>query len=95
MKFPFEADWSEIQAHPDQFVSAVFSSLASEFLVLPKGAGFIDYPVFEAGYEALKKATSDFSVVSPEQLLTLLSSTPIALVVIRSILGFTPSEWAT
>jgi len=60
---------------------------------LPKGDGFIDYPVFEAGYEALKKATSDFAQVSPEQLLELVTLKPIALVVIRSILGFTPSEW--
>src|SRR5439155_12727199 len=31
--------------------------------------------------------------VSPEQLLELVTLKPIALVVIRSILGFTPSEW--
>ena len=93
MKYPFEAGWHEIEADPDQFVSAVFSSLASEFLVLPKGEGFIDYAVFEAGYEALKRATSDFAQVSPEQLLELVTSKPISLVVIRSILGFTPSEW--
>lgn len=93
MKYPFEDGWEEIQADADQFVSAIFSSLASEFLVLPKGEGFVDYPVFEAGYEALKKATSDFSLVSPEQLLELVTSRPISLVVIRSILGFTPSEW--
>lgn len=94
MKYPFEADWNEIQADPDQFVSAVFSSLASEFLVLPKGNGFVEYAVFKEGYEALKKATSDFSIIAPEKLFALVNSTPISLVVIRSILGFTPPEWA-
>ena len=93
MKYPFEAGWEEIQADADRFISAVFSSLASEFLVLPKGEGFVEYPVFEAGYEALKKATAHFSVTSPERLLELVTATPISLVVIRSILGFTPPEW--
>lgn len=51
MKFPFEAEFSEIEAAPDTFVSAVFSSLASEFMKLPKGDGFVDYAVFETGYE--------------------------------------------
>ena len=44
MKYPFEATYQEILADPDSFVEAVFSSLASEFLLLPKGQGFIDYP---------------------------------------------------
>lgn len=94
MKYPFEATYAEIQADPDGFVTAVFSSLASEFLVLPKGDGFIEYPQFEAGYEALKKATAGFSILPREELLQLVASTPICLVVIRSILGFTPPEWA-
>ena len=54
-KSPFEADL--IRAHPDDFVTAVFASLASAFLVLPKGQGFLEYPELEAGYEALKRTT--------------------------------------
>ena len=42
-------------------MDAVFSCLESEFLVMPKGDGFVDYPVFERGYEALKMATTGFS----------------------------------
>src|SRR6266567_7472187 len=91
--FPFEVPYDELEANLEEYVSAVFSCLESEFLVLPKGDGFIDYAVFETGYEALKKTTSDFAQVSPEQLLELVTSKPISLVVIRSILGFTPSEW--
>jgi hypothetical protein len=53
MKFPFELSFAEVQADLDSSVTAVFSCLESEFLVMPKGIGFIDYPVFERGYEAL------------------------------------------
>ena len=94
MKYPFEADLKEILSNPDDFVEAVFSSLESEFLLLPKGRGFIDYPAFEAAYEALKKVTSNFSRLPRDQIIDLASSTPLSLLVIRSILGFTPPEWA-
>ena len=50
---PFQATYRQIQADPESFVSIVFSSLVSEFLVLPKGEGFIGYPAFESGYEQL------------------------------------------
>lgn len=59
-KFPFEVTVSIIQENPDPFVSVVFSCLESEFLVLPKGVGFVEYPVFEQGYEALKQETGGF-----------------------------------
>jgi hypothetical protein len=38
MKFPFEAKPDVVLAAPESFVDVVFSSLASEFLVMPKGA---------------------------------------------------------
>ena len=52
--FPFEATLDEIQRDPESYVDAVFSSLESDFLVMPKGQGFVEYPVFERGYEAFK-----------------------------------------
>ena len=94
MKYPFEADLPEILSNPDDFVEAVFSSLESEFLLLPKGPGFIDYPTFEAAYEALKKVTVNFSQLPRDQIMDLASSTPLCILIIRSILGFTPPEWA-
>ena len=66
--FPFEVPYDDLEANVDDYVSAVFSCLESEFLVLPKGSGFIEYAVFEAGYEALKKSTRQFSAVTPENL---------------------------
>jgi len=94
MKYPFEADYQEILVDPDSFVTAVFSSLASEFLVLPKGDGFVEYPQFEAGYEALKRTTTNFSRLRHREIFELVVSMPICLIVIRSILGLTPPEWA-
>jgi len=94
MKFPFEVPFEEVQADLDQYVTAVFSGLESEFLTMPKGAGFIDYPVFEQGYEALKQATSGFRNFTPETVQGCVLSNPISLIVIRTMLGFTPPEWA-
>ena len=94
MKYPFEADLQEILANPDEFVEAVFSSLESEFLLLPRGPGFIDYPSFETAYEELKKLTLGFSLLPRDQIINLVNSKPLCLLVLRSILGFTPPEWA-
>lgn len=94
MKFPFEATAVEIKANPDAFVDAVFSCLESEFLVMPKGEGFVEYPVFEQGYEALKRVTAGFSDLSPGPVLGLATKQPIVLIVLRAMLGFTPPEWA-
>jgi hypothetical protein len=63
---PFEASFAEIQSDPERFVDIVFSSLVSEFLVLPKGEGFVDYSTLEQGYEHLKQATAAFQNVTPE-----------------------------
>jgi hypothetical protein len=94
MKYPFEAELSEIQEKPETFISVVFSSLASEFLILPKGDGFVEYAVFETGYEALKKVTNGFTSLSCSDILKTVVDVPISAVVLRAMLGFTPSEWA-
>jgi hypothetical protein len=94
MKFPFEVPFDEVVAMPESFVDAVFSSLASEFLVLPKGDGFVEYADFVSGYEELKKATEGFKRLECETLLPLVARLPICLIVLRAMLGFTPPEWA-
>ena len=94
MRFPFEVPFEDIQTNPHDYITAVFSSLGSEFLVLPKGPGFIDYPIFENGYEALKRSTTDFTNVTPSTLLRAVHEAPISFVVVRTMLGFTPPEWA-
>lgn len=93
-KYPFEVACDELLQHPDSYVDAVFSCLESEFLVMPKGAGFVEYSVFEHGYEALKAATTGFSLFDPRKVLALAMSEPMVIVVLRTTLGFTPPEWA-
>lgn len=88
--YPFEASFADIQANPDLYVAAVFATLQSEFLVLPRGPGFVDYPSFERGYEALKQATDGFVAIEAARLVPLVFSLPITLVVLRALLGFTP-----
>jgi len=91
--FPFEASLEEILQNPENYVDAVFSCLESEFLVMPRGAGFVNYPVFERGYEALKAATSGFSILDPAKIFPVVVSEPISIVILRTMLGFTPPEW--
>ncbi len=94
LKQPFEVPFSEVKAHPESYVTAVFSSLVSEFLIMPKGEGFIDYETFEAGYEKLKQATAAFKRMTVDEILPVAVNHPITIIVLRSILGFSPSEWA-
>lgn len=94
MPSPFEVSYADIEADIETYVDEVFSTLKSGFMTLPKGEGFIDYPVFENGYEALKKTTNGFTGLQTDQVLLLAFQMPITLIVLRAMLGFTPSEWA-
>ena len=94
MPFPFEVSFEEVEADLDTFVDAVFGALQSEFLTLPKGEGFVEYPAFEHAYEALKRATNGFRTLTPEAAIDAVYRAPIALIVLRTMLGFTPPEWA-
>ena len=94
MPLRFEADYSDRRLNFDPLINEVFGELKSGFLELPKGHGFVEYPVFEAGYQALKKATSGFATMEPAVITAAVYAKPIVLIVLRTILGFTPSEWA-
>ncbi len=94
MPLRFEADFSDPALNLDPYIDEVFGELKSGFLELPKGQGFVEYPVFEAGYQALKKATAGFTAIKPAAITEAVYATPIAFIVLRTILGFTPSEWA-
>jgi hypothetical protein len=94
MQQPFEVSFVDVEAHIENYVDSVFASLRSEFLTLPKGEGFVEYPVFEAGYEALKRETQNFRKLEPETIFATACATPIIFIVLRTLLGFTPPEWA-
>ena len=59
MPSPFEVPFAEVQANIDSLWTRFSTSLQSGFMTLPKGPGFIEYPTFEHGYEALKRTTGD------------------------------------
>ena len=94
MPFPFEVGFDEVQSNLDACVDAVFGCLESEFLIMPKGDGFVEFPDFENAYEALKRATGSFREVTSDTVVPVVFETPMALIVLRCMLGFTPSEWA-
>ncbi len=94
VKQPFEVPFSEVLADPGPYVEAVLGCLASEFWVMPKGDGFVDYPTFDTGYEKLKQATQGFRNIASDRVLKAVIECPICFVVLRSMLGFSPPEWA-
>jgi len=61
---------------------------------MPKGDGFVDYAIFNAGYEKLKQTTLGFEEIDMQHVLPAVLECPISFIVVRSILGFTPPEWA-
>lgn len=94
MKYGFEVPVSELTENLNQYASVVLSSLESEFLVMPKGQGFIEYPVFEEAYEFLKKATNGFQNIESGTVIEAAFQFPMVIIVLRTMVGFTPPEWA-
>lgn len=94
MPLRFSANYTDPMLDFAPLIDEVFGELKSGFMELPKGHGFIDYGVFETGYQALKKATVGFTKLDTDDVISTVYSTPISFVVLRTILGFTPSEWA-
>lgn len=90
----FNANYSDPSLDLDPFIDEVLGELKSGFLELPKGQGFVEYAVFESGYEALKKATLGFTEFAVPEVTAVVYGTPITFIVLRTILGMTPSEWA-
>lgn len=94
MPLRFEIDYRDPKIAWDPLVDEVFGELTSSFLEMPKGEGFIDYPTFERGYQTLKRHTDAFAKVTTETVLAAVREAPIAFIVFRCILGFSPPEWA-
>jgi hypothetical protein len=94
MKQPYLASAADIRENPEAYVDAVYATLESQFLVLPRGNNFIDYARFQEAYEALRRSTWDFRELEPTRVWDALLSDSLSLVVLRCILGMTPPEWA-
>jgi hypothetical protein len=90
----FDAKYSDPTLSFDPLIEEVFAELKSSFLQMPRGQGFIDYVTFEKGYQVLKRATGGFENVTSATVEAAVGEAPIAFIVFRTILGFTPPEWA-
>lgn len=94
MTHPFEVPAVQLSERIDEMVDVTFGDLQSQFLVLPKGAGYIGYDDFQAAYEILKRETLAFAVFTNEFVWNALRFDALAFVVLRTILGLSPPEWA-
>lgn len=94
MPEPFEVNVDSLRANIDDFVITTFKHLQSQVLVLPKGPNFIEYGDFEAAYQVLRLETSNFQEFSEEKIWNALRKEALTFVVLRTILGVSPPEWA-
>lgn len=94
MKHSFEVSIDELKAGINAYVDQTTAELESSFITMPAGEGFIPYSVFEMGYETLKRATEGFCHLQPNAVLAVVESEPVVMIVLRTMLGFTPPEWA-
>lgn len=94
MTHPFELTAVQLQDRLDEMVEVTFGDLQSQFLTLPRGAGFIDYADFQTAYEVLKRETQAFATFTEDSVWKALRHDALTLVVLRTILGFSPPEWA-
>ena len=94
MPHPFELGPTDLATRVEEMVDATFADLQSQFLVLPKSPGYLDYSPFQEAYEVLKRHTNGFAAFTEESLWSALLEDALSLVVVRTILGFSPPEWA-
>ncbi|MBW1602834.1 hypothetical protein JJV70_12080 [Streptomyces sp. JJ66] len=90
---PYEVDSADIPTHLGELVQSTFDDLTSQFMLLPKGAIFLEYPEFRGGYEALRKHTDGFRAIDVDRCWSALRQNAVAGIVLRTILGVTPPEW--
>ncbi len=94
MPRPFEVTSDYLRDHMEEMVSTVFGDLQSQFLVLPRGPNFVEYPAFQTAYEILKRETGGFENFTEATTWAALRANAMSLLVLRSILGLSPPEWA-
>ena len=94
MPRPFEIASADLHDHLEELVDATFSDIQSQFLVLPRGSNFVEYQEFQNAYEVLRRRTNAFADFSEGSVRTALCENSLCLVVVRTMLGMSPPEWA-
>ena len=94
MRRPFEVAPRELAADLDDFVNATLTDLQAPMLTMPRGSAFIEYTRFRDAYKALKRATSAVHNFTPATIWQAMQYDSLVFVVLRTMLGLTPGEWA-
>lgn len=92
--YPFEVSFQELESNIDRYVAVTIQSLRSYYLVMPRGENFVPYAKFECAYEVLVKRTDEFTSFNIETVRGAVEEDPFVLIVLRCMLGFSPSELA-
>jgi hypothetical protein len=90
---PYQLSADELQANLDNLVQATFDDLTSQFMLLPRGATFLEYADFQKGYEALRLCTGGFKTLTVDRCWDAVRKNAVAGIVLRAIIGVTPPEW--
>ena len=91
---PFESSSADLQDRIEELVDATFSDIQSQFLVLPRGGNFVEYHEFQSAYESLRRRTDAFADFSKGSVWSALRENSLSFVVVRTMLGLSPPEWA-
>lgn len=94
MRFSFQVDRMDIGDNLELLVAALMGSLQSHYLDMPRGVDFVEYSSFQTGYECLRQSTGNFTRMDAAAILECVFDHPMALIVLRTMLGFSPPEWA-
>lgn len=65
---PFEVSFDRLETGIDEYVKRVFTALESDFLVMPRGVGFVAFDPFTEGYRAIHNATEGFKRMDVDRL---------------------------
>ncbi len=90
----FRATTDQLVSNADGYIDQFVDSLQSFFLIMPRGPTFVSQTQFQAAYDRLFADTRGFRDLSPESALKAVRADALVLVVLRSILGFSPPELA-
>ena len=91
---PFEVGGDYLASHIDEMVDVTFADIQSQFLMMPRGQNFIEFWSFQDAYEALKQETDAFAHFNDKAVWKALERNALVFVVVRTILGVSPPEWA-
>lgn len=94
MQRPFDLAGEDLSVRLEEMVDITMADLSSEFLLMPRGNGFLNYADFREAFEVLKRHLIAFSEFSEGNAMEAVLENSRVICVLRSMLGMTPPEWA-